>query len=193
MRGYGKQAHGPSWLTAIIIFVGLLLALQLFRGQGPAGRRLEEQFAARPPAAGSGRLVLPPLPSSVAGLARTAAARIGAGGSAVALTPVAQGANLRVDIARIKATAGGLRITGAATNIGAQPLPVSLAAFRFRDGSGTLYTPESDAGTTLEAGGRVPLDLVLPIKDPSQLILDVVLEGEPPLRMILLQTPNAPQ
>ena len=50
-----------------------------------------------------------------------------------------------------------------------------------------VYAAEQDAGTTLQPGQRVPLDLVLPIADPSQLILDVELEDEAPLRMVLLR------
>lgn len=193
MRSVGRRSQGPSWITAVVIFAVLLVALQLFRSRVPAGRPLEQQFAARPPApgAGSGQLVLPPLPSSVAGLARTAVARIGAGSRAAALTPVAESARLRVEITAISAAKGGLQITGFAFNTSAAPLVLSLGAFRFTDGSGMVYAAENDAGTTLQPGQRVALDLVLPIADPSQLILDVELVDQAPLRMILLQDPNA--
>jgi hypothetical protein len=174
-----------------VIFIGLLIALQLFRGGMPSARPLEQQFAASPPAPGAGRLVLPPLPSSVADLARTAAARIGAGSRAAALTPVAESSRLRVEISGINAANGGLHITGYAFNTGAEPLVLSLADFRFTDGSGMVYAAENDAGSTLQPGQRVPLDLQLPIADSRQLILDVELTGEPPLRMVLLQDPNA--
>jgi hypothetical protein len=157
----------------------------------PAARPLEQQFAASPPAPGTGRLVLPPLPSSVADLARTAAARIGAGSRAAALTPVAESSRLRVEISGINAADGGLHISGFAFNMGDEPLVLSLNAFRFTDGSGMVYAAESDSGTSLQPGQRVPLDLQLPIADPSQLILDVELANEPPLRMVLLQDPNA--
>lgn len=193
MHSVGRRSQGPSWITAVVIFAVLLVALQLFRSRVPAGRPLEQQFAAQPPApgAGSGQLVLPPLPSSVAGLARTAVARIGAGSRAAALTPVAESSRLRVEITGIRAAKGGLQITGFAFNTSAEPLVLSLGAFRFTDGSGMIYAAENDAGTTLQPGQRVPLDLVLPIADPSQLVLDVELVDQAPLRMILLQDPNA--
>jgi len=188
MRAYGKQSHGPSWITALLIFLGLLVLLQFFRE--PSSRRLEEQFAARPPAQGAAGLALPPLPSGVAGLARTAIARLGAGQPSRALTPIAQSSKVRVDITAIKPVTGGLEISGAATNTGSEPLPVSLAAFRFTDAAGTVYVAEGATQTILQPGQRVPLDLTLPIAEPGQLILDVVLPGEPPLHMILLQTPT---
>ncbi len=190
MRGYGKRSQGPSWLFAVAIFVGLLVLLQIFGGAGSGARPLTQQFAAKPPESGSGQLPLPPLPSSVSDLARTAAARIGRGAVGAALTPVAQSADLRVEITGIRQAAGGLRITGAATNTGKRPLPVSLGAFRFVDGTGTVYAAESAAATTLDPGQRAPLDLTLPIRDARQLTLDVQVEGAPPLHMVLVQTPG---
>lgn len=187
MRAYGRQSQGPSWITALLIFLGLLVVLQFFRA--PSGRRLEEQFAARPPAQGAAGLALPPLPSRVAGLARTAVARLGAGQASQALTSVAQSPRVRVDVDAIKPVTGGLQISGAATNTGSEPLPVSLEAFRFTDAAGIVYVAEGATQTILQPGQRVPLDLTLPIAEPGQLILNVVLPGEPPLQMILLQTP----
>jgi hypothetical protein len=194
MRAYGhNHSHGPSWLVALAIFVGLLLLVQVFRGYSSGAERLEQQFAAERPVPGSGRVelpALPTLPASVSNLARTAAARIGAGSTGAALTPVAQSADLRVEIVGIRQALGGLQITGAATNTGQQPLPVSLADFRFTDGSGTVYAAENAAATTLEPGQRAPLDLTLPIQDPRQLTLEVQLAGQPPLQMVLIQSPE---
>jgi hypothetical protein len=192
MHVYGKRSQGPSWMTAVVIFVLLLITLQVFRGRTSTNRPLEQQFAASPPEPGTGRLVLPPLPSSVAGLARTAAARISAGSRASPLTPVAESSRLRVEITGLETATGGLHITGFAANIGAEPFVLSLGAFRFTDGSGMVYATENDAGTSLEPGTRVPLDLMLPIADPRELILDVELAGDAPLRMVLLQEPATP-
>ncbi len=70
-------------------------------------------------------------------------------------------------------------------------MTLSLGAFRFTDGSGMVYASENDTGTSLQPGQRVPLDLLLPIAEPRQLILDLELAGEAPLRMVLLQEPRA--
>ena len=190
MRGYGKQTQGPSWIFAVVIFAALLVFVQLFRNNMPAARPLEQQFAAKAPEPGAGQVELPALPSSVSDLARTAAARIDAGSTGQALTPVAEGGELRVEITGMRSAEGGLQVKGMATNIGQRPLPVSLAAFRFTDGTGTVYAPQNDASTTLAPGQRAPLDLTLPIQDPRQLTLDVQPEGGQVLRMVLIQTPQ---
>lgn len=189
MRGYGKQTRGPSWIFAVGAFAALLILVQLFRNGMPTARPLQQQFAAKAPAAGSGQVELPALPSSVSELARTTAARIGAGSTGQALTAVAEGGELRVEISGIRNAEGGLQVKGMATNVGQRPLPVSLAAFRFTDGTGTVYAPQNDASTTLAPGQRAPLDLTLPIQDPRQLTLDVQPEGGQALHMVLIQTP----
>jgi hypothetical protein len=95
-----------------------------------------------------------------------------------------------VEISGIRQAPGGLRITGTATNTGQRPLPVSLAGFRFVDGTGTVYTAENAAATTIDPGQRAPLDLTLPIRDARQLTLDVQVERAAPLHMVLVQTPR---
>jgi len=196
MRGFGpNQSQGPSWLLAVAIFAALLLLLQLLRGSTPAVRPLEEQFAARPPEAGggdsgAGNVELPPLPSVVGNLARTAAARIGRGSTAGALTPVAQSAELRIEITGLRRSGTGLQITGGATNTGTGSLAISLADFRFTDETGTVYAAQTAAETTLEPGQRAPLELTIPVPNPKQLVLDVEVQGAPPIRMILLQQPQ---
>jgi hypothetical protein len=187
MRVYGKPSQGPSWATALLIFVALLVALQFFRT--PTNQGLEEQFAARPPAPGAGQLALPPLPSAVADLARTAIERLRGGERGPVLTPVASSASLRVEIDAIEPVSGGYRVTGAATNTGTRSMALSLSAFRFTDAAGTLYVAEGAPETRLRVGQSVPLDMTLPIADPGQLILEVEVDGEEPLRMILLQSP----
>ena len=187
MRVFGDdQSQGPSLVLAIVIFVGLLLLLQLFRGSASTGTPLEQHFAASRPAPREGKLSLPPLPTGVVGLARTAAARIAGGQVGAALTPVAEGGSVRVEITSIRKQPDGLQIKGRVTNAGDQPLPVSLAAFHFRDETGTVYAAESAASTTLQPGQRAPLDMTLPIVDASELTLDVQLADEPPLRMVLI-------
>ena len=191
MRVYGhSRSRGPSWVLAIVIFLGLLVLLQLFRGAGSGAKPLTQQFAAKPPEPGAGQWELPPLPSSVGDLARTAASRIHSGSTGPALTPVAQNPDLRIEINGIRQAPGGLRVMGSATNSGQRPLSISLADFRFADGTGTVYTAENAATTALEPGQRAPLDLTLPIQDARQLTLDVQVKGVPPLHMVLIQAPR---
>ena len=191
MRVHGHNGtQGPSWLLAVVIFVVLILLLQLFRDSSPGGRPLAQQFAASRPEPGGVGPELPPLPSSVGNLARTAAARIGSGGTGAALTPVAQGGSLQVEITGIRESGGGLQISGSVVNQSQQPLPVTLAAFQFTDGTGTVYAAENAAATTLAPGQRAPLDLTLPVQDARQLTLAVEQEGQPPIHMVLKQDPE---
>ena len=191
MRVFGQpRSQGPSWIVAVFIFVALMAVVQLSRDSAPQGHPLEQHFAATPRPAGGGGLALPPLPTGIAGLARTIIARITGGSVGAALTPVAEGDELRIEIEGISEVAGGLRITGEIANIGTRPLPISLAAFRFTDGSGKVYAAQGDSSTMLAPGQRAPLDLTLPVKDLTQLTLEVQLEGGTPLRMILIQSPD---
>jgi hypothetical protein len=188
VRAYGPhRSQGPSWLVAIVIFAVLLIAVQMFRDRAPGTSALQEQFAAQPTPAGLSPIELPPLPEDIAGIARTALERLRAGAAAPALTPVAQSERLRVEIAGMEQVEAGLQITGSITNAGTDPLPVSLGAFQFTDGTGTTYAAQSDAATTLAPGQRAPLDLTLPIQHPDQLTLRVQLEAETPIEMVLLQ------
>lgn len=187
MRAYGHNSQGPSWLVAVVIFVVLLGVVQVFRGRTEGTSGLQRQFGAQPAPEGDGGIELPPLPENIAGMARTAMAQLQAGGAAPALTPVAQSKRLRVEITGLQQVEAGLKISGSIINAGAQPLPVSLSAFHFTDGSGTTYTAQGDATTTLEPGQRAPLDLTLPIQGAQQLTLNVQLEGETPIQMVLLQ------
>lgn len=186
MRVQGKPARGPSWVVAIVAFMVLLVVLQAYRNQGRA-QPLTDRFASGRPSPASGGLSLPPLPSALAGLASTAVARLAGGHAVAALTPVAQNAALRVEIAPLEPVAQGLRIKGQALNVGTNALQLSLGNFRFVDDRGTVYTTENSAATTLTPGQRVPLDLTLPITQTQQLSLEVEMEGQPKINMILLQ------
>ncbi len=150
MRVYGhNQSQGPSWLIAIVVFVLLIGAVQVFRDRTGGSSALQQRFAAQPASEGVPRIDLPPLPEDIAGIARTALARLQSGAPAPALTPVAQNQRLRVEITGIQQVEAGLKISGTISNTGSQPLPVSLNAFQFTDGTGTIYTAQGDAATTL--------------------------------------------
>ena len=189
MRAYGHNgSQGPSWLIAIAVFIIAIVMVQVMRDRSGGASALQQQFAAQPPSDGIPNIDLPPLPDDIAGIARTAVARLRTGAPAPALTPVAQNQRLRIEISGMEQVAEGLKISGSIVNTGTEPLPVSLNAFQFVDSSGTTYTTQGDAATTLAAGQRAPLDLVLPIENPQQLTLRVQLDGDAPIEMVLLQS-----
>ncbi len=185
MRLHGKRGGGPGLMLGIVGFVVLVLAVQWSRGSN--ARPLTEQFAAGPAPSGPA-LSVPALPTGIAGLARSAVARLAGGNTAPALTPLAQAGSLQVVITELAPGAQGLHIAGEAINTGTAPLLVSLKDFRFTDDTGTTYAAEQGAATTLAPGQRTPLDLSLPLTNPKQLTLEVTLANQPKLAMVLLQT-----
>lgn len=173
---------------AIVAFLVLIAVVQLF-GAGGGGNTLSDRFADGRTVPGlAPGLSLPPLPTSISELARTAVARLAGGQQAPALTPVAQNETLRVEITRLTPTEQGLRITGEVSNIGKDAMVVSLSQFHFIDEQGTKYATENGAGTTLGPGQRAPLDLTLPLTQPRQLSLEVEVPGQPLLTMTLVQS-----
>lgn len=186
MRVYGKRSQGPSWVMGVIAFIVVLLLVQAYRNRSTA-RPLSEHFAAAPPSASTTGINLPPLPPNIAGLARTALARLAGGQAAAALTPVAQNAAIQVTITGLAPSGQGLHISGEIKNVSAAALPISLSAFHFTDEQGTQYAASGGGSTMVAPGQRVPLDMTLPIPQPHQLTLRVELPQQPPLTMVLIQ------
>lgn len=191
MRAFGDTSkHWPPWLIATLIFVLLIAVVQLAGRTQP--QRLQQTFAAAPPEANAGQIALPPVPTNLVGLARTAAARIGAGQSSQPLTRSGQSETLRVQIDSITPDGENLRLTGNVANIGSAPVAVSLDSFKFIDGSGTSYASSGSPATTLEPRQQAPLDLRLPIKDPTQLRLDVEQPGQTKIELVLINSEASP-
>jgi hypothetical protein len=194
MRVYGNpQNHGAHWLTAIIIFVVIVFAIQLIERRGPEQERtLQQQFAASPPAADAGTIPMPPLPTDMVALARTTTARLLGGQAGAPLNSVAQNETLQVRIDSIKSEGNTLRLSGSVANIGTAPAIVSLDAFKFSDASGTVYASSGGPTTTLEPGQQAPLDITLPIANPSVLRLEVEQPNQGKIELQLLNTPSTP-
>ncbi|HEX6289222.1 MAG TPA: hypothetical protein VFZ66_08530 [Herpetosiphonaceae bacterium] len=194
MRVYGNpQNRWANWLTAILIFVFLVALIQIIERRGPAQERLlQQQFAASPPPADAGTIPLPPIPTDMVALARTTTARLLGGQAGAPLNSVAQNETLRVRVDSVKAEGETLRMTGTATNIGTAPAQVSLDAFKFIDASGTVYASSGGPSTTLEPGQQAPLDITLPIANPTVLKLEVEQPDQGKIELQLLNTPPTP-
>lgn len=191
MRAFGDTPkRWPTWVTATLIFIALIAIIQIAGRQQP--QQLQQTFAAAPPDAGAGQIPLPPVPTDLVGLARTAVARIGAGQSGTPLIRSGQNEAIQVRIDSITPEGDNLRLAGSVTNIGSAPIPVSLDSFKFIDSSGTSYASSGSPATTLELAQQAPLDITLPIKDPTQLKLDVEQPGLAKIELILINSPATP-
>jgi hypothetical protein len=189
MRLEGRPGQGPSWIVAVLAFLLLLVVIQLV--QGPSQPALSEQFAARP-GAGDINVELPPVPTSLAALAQTTTARILGGQASAPLTGEGQNEVLRVRIDQISPEADTIRLQGTVTNISAAPLDISLDAFRFTDATNTVYSSSGSPATTLQPNQAAPIDITLPIANPTQLKLDITQPDTTPFTIVLLNTPATP-
>lgn len=191
MRAFGNQPQRwPPWVTAILIFLVLIAVVQIVGRTQP--RQLQQTFAAAPPDANSGQIPLPPVPTDLVGLARTATARLRAGQAGAPLIREGQNESIRVRIDSITPEGENLRLVGSVANIGSAPVAVSLDSFKFIDGGGTTYASSGSPATTLEPRQEAPLDIQLPIKDPTQLKLDVEPPDQTTFELVLINTPAAP-
>lgn len=192
MRTFGEQRGGPSWITALVIFVILIALMQLMSRSTPQSQSLGEQFAASPPAADAGQIPVPPIPTDLIGLARTTTARLLGGRAGQPLSNADQNEALRVEIESLEPQEGQLRVRGHVTNISPQPLDLSLDVFKFVDETGTTYASTGSPSTTLPPDQRVPLDITLPLSNPRLLQLRVTQPELTPLELTLINTAPTP-
>lgn len=190
MRVHGNNNPGPPWLTALLIFIVLIFVVQVLgRTNSP---RLQQQFAEQPSDPNAGQLPLPAVPTGLADLARTTTARLLGGQPSAPLTREGRNDQIGVRIDTLEQQTEGLHLTGSITNLSAGPIEVSLDSFKFIDGSGTVYASSGSPSTTLPPQQQAPIDITLPLQNPSQLKLDVEQSGQPTIELLLIGTPPTP-
>src|SRR5688572_15550231 len=126
----------PIWVGGILL--GILLILLSTRGGDLNSMALERRFAPDPNAPTPAPFQLPQvsLPSLPAGMQQTLIDlrdRFALGQAIPALTPVASGPRVRIEVGEIKRTGEQVKISGTVTNISNAPLEIGLSAFSFRD------------------------------------------------------------
>jgi hypothetical protein len=178
----------PVWLGGILL--GLLLILFSTQGGGINSAALVRRFAPDPNAPTSAPFQLPQvnLPSLPEGMQRTLTGLRDslAGGRAIpALTPVASGPRVRIEVREIKRSGEQVKVSGTVSNISDAPLEIGLSAFSFRDSAGVTYAA-SGASTTLRPGQSTALDLSLPLPEQRGFTLIVTLPPDPPIEQILV-------
>ncbi len=178
----------PIWVGGILL--GLLLILLSTRGGAFNSMELERRFAPDPnaPTAAPFQLPLISLPSLPAGMQQTLTDlrdRFALGQAIPALTPVASGPRVRIEVREIKRSGEQVKVSGTVTNISDAPLDVGLSALSFRYSVGVSYAV-SGASTTLRPGQSTALDLALPLPEGRGLTLVITLPPDPPIEQVLV-------
>ena len=178
----------PAWIGGILLALALIAIST--RGGGVNSAVLIRRFAPDPNAPTSAPLQLPKidlgrLPESVRQTISSLRDRFAGGEEVPALTPIASGPRLRVEVGEVKRSGEQVRVTGTVSNIGNAALELPIDAFVFRDSAGVTYAANG-RGTTLQPGQSTTLDLTVPLPEGRGLTLVVTMPPDPPTEQILV-------
>ncbi|HET9223530.1 MAG TPA: hypothetical protein VFO07_13545 [Roseiflexaceae bacterium] len=182
------RPHLPAWIGGILLAL-VLIAIST-RGGGVNSAALMRRFAPDPNAPTAAPLQLPKidlsqLPEGVRQTVASLRDRYAGGEAVPALTPVASGLRLRVEVGEVKRSGEQVQIRGTVSNIGDAALELPIDAFVFRDSAGVTYAA-SGRGTTLQPGQSTTLDLTVPLPQGRGLTLVVTVPPDPPIEQILV-------
>jgi len=180
----------PIWLGGILL--ALILIFIGTRG-GFNNPALSQHFAPQPtdPNAPTQQpfqlpqVHLPSLPPEMQRSLTSLRDRFAGGQAVPALTPVATGPRVRVEVQTIKRSGDRVQVSGSVANISNAPLTLPTSAFAFRDSAGVTYTASGD-NTTLQPGQSEPLNLTVPLPPDRGLTLVFTLPPDPPQEQILI-------
>jgi len=173
------RSTGPSPIVwGLFIGLGLIVLISMRACSPDSEQTLRSRFAATSATQEAQQIAGTPaisLPEPIQSLGQTTVARFQGGQAVVPSSPTVADTTLKVDIQSIQQIDGGLQIKGLVTNVGKTSLRVPLSAFRFTDQNGTVYASQGDAAATLPPGDKTPLDLTLPIENPTslQMVVDI--------------------
>jgi hypothetical protein len=178
----------PAWIGGILL--ALVLIVISTRGGGVNSAVLIRRFTPDPNAPTSAPLQLPKidlgrLPEGVRQTVASLRDRFAGGEAVPALTPVASGARLRVEVRQVERSGEHVQVSGSVSNIGGTALELPIDAFVFRDSAGVTYAA-SGRGTTLQPGQSTTLDLTVPLPQGRGLTLIVTVPPDPPMEQILV-------
>jgi hypothetical protein len=177
-----------AWIGGILLALALILIST--RGGGVNSAVLIRRFAPDPNAPTSAPLQLPKIDLSnlPEGVRRSVASlrdRFAGGEAVPALTPIASGPRLRVEVREVERSGEQVRVSGTVSNVSGAALDLPIDAFVFRDSAGVSYAA-SGRGTTLQPGQSTTLDLTVPLPEGRGLTLVVALPPDPPMEQILV-------
>jgi hypothetical protein len=178
----------PAWIGGILLALALIAIST--RGGGVNSAVLMRRFAPDPNAPTWAPLQLPKidlgrLPEDVRQTVSSLRDRFAGGEAVPALTPIASGPRLRVEVGEVKRSGQQVRVSGTVANIGNAALELPIDAFVFRDSAGVTYAA-SGRGTTLQPNQSTTLDLTVPLPEGRGLTLVVSVPPDPPTEQILV-------
>jgi hypothetical protein len=190
---YDRDKKIPMWLGGILL--GLLLILLSNRGSGGLTNPvLIQRFVPRPadPSAPTAQpfqlpqVHLPSLPPAVRDSLTQLRDRFASGQGVPALTPVASGPRVKVEVTEVRRAGDHVQIKGSVANTSGAPLAIPPGAFTFRDSGGVSYSTGGSAAVTLAAGQSTTLDLGVPLPEGRGLTLILSIPPDPPLEQVLV-------
>lgn len=182
----------PFWILGVAVALVLILIGSRV-GSGPINPALQQRFTPQTPGPGTPtaaplalpRIELPSLPPELQRQVAELRRRLDGGEAVPALTPVAEGSQLRVEVRDLRREGEQLKVSGTVTNLGPEPLSVPPEAFSFRDSAGVTYNVAGSEGVELRPGQSTALDLTLPVPAGRGVVLILSLPPDPPQEQIL--------
>ena len=190
---YDRDKKLPMWLAGILL--ALVLILVSNRGSGGLSNPvLIGRFMPHPTEFGAPtpqpfelpQVHLPSLPPAVQDSLTKLRDRFAGGEAIPALTPIASGQHIKVDISEVRRVGDQVQLKGSITNISDAPLTIPPGAFSFRDSGGVSYSTAGSAAVTLAAGQTTTLDLGVPLPDGRGLTLILTVPPDPSLEQVLV-------
>jgi hypothetical protein len=189
-----NESRSALWMVLGGVLLAMVLIAVATNGRAGPNPALVQQFAPHPPAPGEPTpapfqlplISLPGAPPELQQAMADARRRLGAGADAPALTPVASGARVRVQVDALRREGERLRVRGSVANTSVQPVEIPPGAFSFRDSAGTSYATSGTGGARLAAGEQTTFDLTVPLPPELGLTLILTIPPDPPLEQILI-------
>ena len=190
---YDRDKKIPMWLGGILL--ALVLILVSNRGSGGLTNPvLIGRFVPRPTNLGAPtaqtfqlpQVHLPSLPPAVQDSLTKLRDRFAGGEGIPALTPVASGPRVKVEVGEVRRVGDQVQLKGSLVNISNATLTIPPGAFSFRDSGGISYSTAGSVAVTLAAGQTSTLELGVPLPDGRGLTLILNVPPDPPLEQVLI-------